>query len=112
MMTHRRLIAVLIVASFLLLVSCGTDIKTGIIGEWKGETVKQDFHFYSDGKVELNDLKYSMYTGTYTITDGNTLNCTFENPIFKEPVVMKAKIDGNKLTLTSDTGRKEIYVRK
>ena len=111
-MTHRHLIAVLIVASFLLLVSCGTDIKTGIIGEWKGETVKQDFHFYSDGKVELNDLKYSMYTGTYTITDGNTLTCTFENPIFTEPVVMKAKIDGDKLTLTSDTGRKEIYVRK
>ncbi len=111
-MTRSRFAVVLAIALLLMIVGCGTDIKTGIIGEWKGETVKQDFHFFSDGRVELNDLKYSTYTGTYTITDGNTLTCTFENPIFTEPVVMKAKIDGKKLTLTAESGRKEVYVRK
>jgi hypothetical protein len=90
----------------------GTDIKTGIVGEWKGETVKQDFHFYSDGRVELSDLQHSIYSGTYEITGSNTLTCTFESPIFTEPVVMKVDIKGDKLTMTADSGRKEVYVRK
>ena len=112
-MSLRRSIMAGIVVSSLLLASCGgTDGKTDIVGEWKGDTVKQDFHFFSDGRVELNDLQHSVYSGTWEITDGSTLTCTFESPIFTEPVVMKMEIKGEKLTLTADSGRKEVYIRK
>ena len=106
--------AALITAAFSLLLACcgGTDVKTGIVGEWKGETVKQDFHFFSDGRVELNDLQHSTYKGIWEISDGNVLTCRFDSPIFTEPVVMKAEISGDRLTLKADSGRKEVYVRK
>lgn len=111
-MSRIRFITVLAVASILLLGGCGgTDVKTSIVGEWKGETVKQEFHFHSDGKVELNDLQHSVYFGTWEMTD-NKLTCKFESPIFTEPVVMKVEIKGDKLTMTADSGRKEVYVRK
>ena len=103
--------AVMVILSLLLAGCGGTDVKTGIVGEWKGETVKQDFHFFSDGKVELNDLQHSKYTGTWVI-DGDKLTCTFDSPIFTEPVVMKVEISGDKLTMTADSGRKEEYTRK
>lgn len=112
-MKRSFLVIVLTAALFPVLAGCGgSSVETGIVGEWKGDTVKQDFHFYSDGRVELNDLQHSLYSGTYKITDGSTLTCTFESPIFTEPVVMKAEIKGDKLTLTADSGRKEVYTRK
>ncbi len=112
-MSFRRSTIAGIVVSLLLIAGCGgTDGKTDIVGEWKGETVKQDFHFFNDGRVELNDLQHSMYSGTWEITGGNTLSCTFDSPIFTEPVVMKIEIKGDKLTMTADSGRKEIYIRK
>ena len=43
---------------------------------------------------------------------GDAPTCTFESPIFTEPVVMKVEIKGDKLTMTADSGRKEEYVRK
>ena len=112
-MELRRSIIVVAIVSSLMLAGCGggTDVKTGIVGEWKGETVKQDFQFFSDGRVELNDLQHSMYKGTWEIA-GSTLTCTFESPIFTEPVVMNAEIKGDKLILTADSGRKEEYNRK
>ncbi|MCP4545650.1 MAG: hypothetical protein GY835_04175 [bacterium] len=111
-MTRPRLLAALAVVSLFMFSGCGTDVRQGIIGEWRGETPKQDFHFYDDGRVELNDLQHSTYSGVYTVTGGNQLTCTFDSPIFTEPIVMTAKITGDKLILTADTGREEIYFRR
>jgi len=111
-MRNRHLIAVLVAALSLVLAGCGTEVTTGIVGDWKGETVKQDFHFHSDGKVDLKDPGGSTYAGTYTVTDSNTLTCTFQSPVFSAPVVMEAEISGDTLTLTADSGREEVYVRE
>lgn len=42
----------------------------------------------------------------------NGLQHAIYSPIFTEPIVMKVEIKGDKLTMTADSGRKEVYVRK
>ena len=101
-----------ILAFMLVLAACSPDIETGIVGEWTGEVINQDFVFYDDGQVDLNDHKYGTFEGTYTITDGNTLTCTFESAIFTEPVISKVKIKGDKLILISSSGREDVYIRE
>lgn len=101
-----------ILAFIFVLAACSPDIETGIVGEWTGEIINQDFVFYDDGQVELNDRKYGVFEGNYTITGDNTLTCTFESAIFTEPVVSKVKIKGDKLILISPNGRKDVYTRE
>jgi hypothetical protein len=95
-----------------VLASCSPDIETGIVGEWTGKIINQDIVFYEDGQVDLNDRKYGTFEGDYTITDGNTLTCTFESAIFTEPLIYTVKIKGDKLILKRPNGREEVYVRE
>ena len=101
-----------ILALIFVLASCSPDIETGIVGEWSGEVIKQDFVFYEDGYVDLIDRKYGTFEGEYTITDGNTLTCTIDSEIFTEPIISKVKIKGDKLILKSSNGREDVYIRE
>ena len=101
-----------ILVAMFTLTACGPDIETGIVGEWTGEVIKQDFVFYEDGYVDLIDRKYGTFEGEYTITDGNTLTCTFDSAIFTEPIMSKVKIKGDKLILKSSSGREDVYIRE
>jgi len=95
----------------ILFTSCSGSVQEDIIGYWEGDTLKQDMSFTADGQVEIIDLKYSTYTGTYIITDGNVLTCDIDHPIFRDPVVRTIKIKGDKLILM-EKSRKEIYRRR
>lgn len=93
------------------LTACTADINTAIVGLWKGETLKQDIRFFQDGRVKLMDKQIGVYTGSYTITDGNNLRCEFDR-LFLDPVVRTVKISGKKMVLTNKKGYKEIYHRQ
>ena len=101
-----------ILAVMFTLAACSPDIETGIVGEWTGEVINQDFVFYEDGYVDLIDRKHGTFEGEYAITDGNTLTCTIDSAIFTEPIISKVKIKGDKLILKSPNGREDVYVRE
>ena len=95
-------------ALVLLLLACSQDLAPELLGSWQGESLQQNFTFYADGRVELQDLKYSTYNGTYQLT-GKSLECRFDN--FASPVVREVKISGDKLVLIDKNGRQEVYRR-
>lgn len=90
-----------------IITACTQNIETGIIGLWEGVSLKQNFHFYENGEVELTDLKHGVYRGVYKITDEGSLECEFEG--FAFPVVRTIRIRGDKLILTDKNGIEEIY---
>ena len=90
----------------LLLMACSQDLSQEILGSWQGN--KQDLVFYADGRVELDDHKYSNYSGTYLL-DGKTLECNFDT--FAYPVEREVKLSGDKLYLIDKNGIKEVYTR-
>ena len=92
------------------LAGCSADIETAIVGEWQGVTPKQDLIFHEDGSIEMKGHRHGVYTGRYTIVEGNGLICEF--PLLSKPVECTAHIRGDKLTLIHSGGRKEMYVRK
>jgi hypothetical protein len=95
-----------------LFISCETaNIPRDIVGYWEGDTVPQDISFSADGRLKINDHKYSTYTGSYTITDGNVLTCKMDQNLFTEPIIKTVKIKGDKLTLI-EKSRKEVYYRR
>ena len=102
----------LILISLICLIfsSCGSNVETEIVGEWRGVTAKQDLVFYEDGLVEMKGHRHGVYEGQYTIEDGNKLTCDFER--LSKPVKCSAKIRGDKLTLVHPGGRKEVYTKK
>ncbi|MDH3217015.1 MAG: DUF5640 domain-containing protein [Candidatus Krumholzibacteria bacterium] len=104
-------VAVLVFLLAVVLSACSSEVEPTIVGAWKGETIQQDFRFYDDGRIELNDRDNSQYRGTYTITEGNVMTCQFESSIFTSPVVRTVEIKGEKLILTDNRGTEEIYVR-
>ena len=89
-----------------IITACTQNFETAIIGSWEGVSLKQNFHFYENGNVELNDLKHGVYRGSYKIT-GDTLECKFER--FAFPVVRTVRIKGDKLILIDKNGIEEIY---
>jgi hypothetical protein len=93
------------------LTACTTDVNTAIVGMWKGESLKQDIQFFQDGRIKLMDKKIGVYTGSYTITDGNNLRCEFDR-LFLDPVERTVKIKGNKLVLITKSGYEEVYHRQ
>lgn len=90
-----------------IITACTQNVEIEIIGFWEGVSLKQNFHFYENSEVELNDLKHGVYRGVYKITDGDTLECEFEG--FAFPVVRTVRIKGDKLILTDKNGIEEIY---
>ncbi len=92
----------------LTLASCGGDVSKDILGEWKGDGIKQDIEFSEDGTVLMKGHEHSTYEGTYTLV-GNELTCTFLK--LSQPVVMTVKISGSKMVLTAKSGREERYRR-
>jgi hypothetical protein len=101
----------IILAFMITLTACSTDVKTEIIGMWKGESLKQDLQFHQDGRVVLTDRQSGLYQGSYTITRNNLLTCEFEHILFTKPVVRTVKISGDKLVLKKKSGYREIYQR-
>ncbi|WP_303721509.1 hypothetical protein [Malonomonas rubra] len=77
-----------------------------LLGFWQGE--KQDLVLYADGRVEMNDHKYSSYSGSYRL-NGKTQECDFDN--FAYPVAREVKLSGDKLYLIDKNGIKEVYTR-
>ena len=98
----------LLVLSTLLLLACSQDLPAELLGSWHGETLRQDFSFSADGRVELVDHKHATYHGSYRL-NGASLECRFDS--FAYPVVREVKISGETLTLIDKTGRQEIYRR-
>lgn len=101
---------ILVLSLLTLLSACSSDVTEEITGSWRGETVKQNFTFYLDGRIVLEDLRNSTYEGVYTLV-GDTLTCSFDSPVFSRDVVMTVNISGDEMVLTSDRDREEVYSR-
>ncbi len=94
----------------LMMAGCSSNVESDIVGEWKGKVVKQDLVFHEDGRVEMKGHQHSVYYGNYKLEDDNKLTCVFEK--LSQPVECTAKIKGDKLILTHQGGREEVYDRK
>lgn len=105
---YRLLLAVSLV--FALLAGCSSDVKTEIVGEWRGVDGHQDLVFYTDGQIQMKSPRHSDYWGQYSIRDGNKM--TFDFPRLAKAIECSAKIRGTKLTLAHPGGREEDYVKK
>ncbi len=95
---------------YLIFAGCSSNVENEIIGEWEGETVKQNLLFHEYGHIEMKDHKHGLYDGQYIIEDGNKLRFDFER--LSRPIKCTAKISGKKLTLVHPGGREEIYYKK
>lgn len=103
-------VALIILFCCSLLIACGSDLKTDIVGGWRGLDGHQDLVFYGNGKVVMQSPRHSDYEGEYTIKDGNRMTFVFYQ--LSRPIECEAKISNNELTLVHPGGRKEVYARK
>lgn len=106
---RKQVLLIQLILAGVMLAACSEDPATAIIGEWKGETLKQDFHFYSDGRTVLTDHKLGRHEGICFVHE-NRLLCEFQR--FAYPVERTVKISGNKMVMTNKSGNEEIYKRK
>jgi hypothetical protein len=90
--------------------ACSDDIETELIGHWEGVSLQQNFTFYQDGRVKLQDLKHGTYQGRYHISENDLLTCEFEQ--FSRPVIRTIEISGDTLILHNPKSTDEKYRRK
>ena len=105
-----KLIRQLSLVPLIALTGCSEDPKSAIIGNWEGISLKQDLHFFKNGRAQILDRKHGTYEGTCKFFDNDQLSCNFDR--FAYPVIRSVDISGDKLYLTNKNGQEEIYRRK
>ena len=104
----NHLILTLALAAMILLTACGGGGGDALKGTWQGTSQDMEWTWIFDGKGGCKtENEYGIKDeGTYTM-DGNDV--TIKMSYWDGPIVYQYKIDGDKLSLTTDEPLRPIY---
>lgn len=99
---------IMLAVSVLVLTGCGEKQDKGVVGQWAYQSYVYTFNEDKTGNYDYGNSGKGM---DFTYEDNGTeLSITYTGST--SPLVLKYKLDGNKLIITDSFGKDVEYVKK